>query len=736
MPTSNTQKATFPVLNMSCANCAATVQKILRKEPGVLHADVNFANGEAVVSYDETLTNPFLLQKAVQSAGYDLLISEPEELSEKLDATKKEQYHKLKHKVIIAVTLSILLIIIGMTPLMHHTWAPYAMWILATPVVFFCGRQFFTGALKQAKHRSMNMDTLVAMSTGIAYLFSLFTLFFPDFWTQYGLSSEVYFETAAVVITFVLLGKMLEERAKQQTSSAIRKLIGLQPKTATLIMPDHSWKEVKIADIHVDDLILVKAGEKIPVDGIIMEGNSFIDESMITGEALPAEKKAGQTVFAGTINQYGSFHFRTTKIGSETLLAQIIKRVSDAQNSKPPIQKQVDKIAGIFVPVVMGVAVLSAVLWLIFGGEQAFVHALLAFITVLIIACPCALGLATPTAVMVGLGKSAESGILIKDTDSLESLKTVDTVILDKTGTLTVGHPGVSDVRWLVEETPSLRNILFSMEKNTGHPLAKAMVEYLTGSELLKEMEIKVKSGAGVEARSNGETYKVGNITLFQHITIEHDVKEWIETHEKKYETVIIFGSEKTIYALFALSDTIKASSNNAIKQLSEMGIDVIMLTGDNETTAREIARQAGIQTYKANMLPDEKQQFVKQQQQAGRTVAMVGDGINDSAALAQANVSMAMGKGSDIAIEVASVTITSGDLQKIPLAIKHSKETVKTIRQNLFFAFIYNVLAIPIAAGILYPWTGFLLNPMIAGLAMALSSISVVSNSLRLKRT
>jgi Cu2+-exporting ATPase len=616
-----------------------------------------------------------------------------------------------------------------MTPLMHFAWAGYASFILSIPVVFVCGRDFFTGAYSQAKHRSMNMDTLVAISVATAWLFSCAGLFFPE----YGLHNGLYFETSAVIITFVLLGMLLEERAKQKTAASVTKLIGLQAKTATLVRSG-VWEEIPIEDIQEGDTLFVRAGEKVPVDGIITEGYVFIDESMISGEPAPVEKSVNDTVFAGTVNQNGNFSFRAVKVGSETLLAQIIRLTTEAQNSKAPVQKIVDKVARIFVPVVVGIAILASCLWLAFGGENAFVHALQAFVTVLIIACPCALGLATPAAIIAGMGKGAELGVLIKDAESLEMMRKMNTIVLDKTGTITEGFPATVCSKWLIPETKRLRDILFSMEKASNHPLAEAIVRSIAGEAgLISSLTVENRVGEGVVASVGGERFLVGNTRLFKDIPFDETVVTWICEREKENHTIVLFGSTEKVYALFALSDKIKPSSGQAVEQLQAKGIEVIMATGDSEASAREIARQAGVKHYYSSVLPADKLRIIKDKQSKGKIVGMVGDGVNDSAALAQADVSIAMGKGSDIAVETASVTIISGDLRKINTAIRLSCSTVKTIRRNLFWAFIYNMIGIPIAAGALYPVNGFLLNPMIAGGAMALSSVSVVLNSLRL---
>jgi Cu2+-exporting ATPase len=597
------------------------------------------------------------------------------------------------------------------------------------------GRDFFVNAWKQARHRSANMDTLVALSTGIAYLFSVFNMLYPAFWEKRGLEAHVYFEAAAVIIAFILIGRLMEEKAKGNTSSAIKKLIGLQPKTVIVLQIDGTEKQIPIEDVAINDIILVKPGEKIAVDGILVSGNSYVDESMLSGEPLPILKEKDEKVFAGTINQKGSFQFKATKVGKETMLAQIIKMVQDAQGSKAPVQKLVDKIAGIFVPVVIGIALLTFILWNILGGDHGLVHGLLAAITVLVIACPCALGLATPTAIMVGVGKGAENGILIKDAQSLELAKKVNAIILDKTGTITEGKPEVTDVEWL-DQDDRTKGILFSIEKQSEHPLADAVVNFITDTSTISLTNFDSITGKGAKADYQNQTYFVGNKKLLieNNIAIDNRLSTRAADWSKQSKTVIWFADSEKALSVLAISDKIKANSALAIKEMQDMGIDLYMLTGDNEATAKAIAEQTGIGHYKAEVLPQDKADFVKELQRQGKTVAMVGDGINDSTALATADVSIAMGKGSDIAIDVAKMTIISSDLTKIPQAIRLSKQTVATIKQNLFWAFVYNVIGIPIAAGILYPINGFLLNPMIAGAAMALSSVSVVSNSLRLK--
>ncbi|MEP6627015.1 MAG: heavy metal translocating P-type ATPase [Ginsengibacter sp.] len=736
----DTIKKSFPVLNMSCASCAASSQSTLENSPGVIHAAVNYANATAQVEYIPTVTNPHELRSALQEVGYDLMIDESDEAKDALENLHAKNFTRLRYKTYGAIILSVPLFIIGMF-FMNMPFANYIMWALATPVVFVFGKQFFVSAWKQLKHRSANMDTLVAMSTGVAYLFSVFNILNPQFWISRGVVPHVYFEAAGVVIAFILLGKLLEEKAKGNTSSAIKNLMGLQPNTVTIVGPDGRQIESKIANVKVGDLILVKPGEKIAVDGKVMSGNSFVDESMISGEPIPLEKKNGDKVFAGTINQKGSFQFVAGQVGGDTLLAHIIKMVQEAQGSKAPVQKLVDKIARVFVPVVIGIAILSMTLWIIFGGEDGLTHGLLAFVTVLIIACPCALGLATPTAIMAGIGKGAENGILIKDAESLEFAKKVNAIILDKTGTITEGKPVVTDIAWLNDDEIYLPQFL-SIEQQSEHPLAQAVISHFLEKDNLPGQHPIVTgfesiTGSGAKANVDGKIFFTINLSLLQtnRISVDKSLSDAAIKWLNEAKTVIYFSDDKQALAVIAIADKIKETSKQAIRELQNEGIEVYMLTGDNATTAKSIAAQVGIEHFKAEALPADKAAFVKDLQQKGKVVAMVGDGINDSNALAQADVSIAMGQGSDIAMDVARMTIISSDLLKIPKAVKLSRYTVATIKQNLFWAFIYNIIGIPIAAGILFPINGFLLNPMIAGAAMALSSVSVVSNSLRLKR-
>ena len=729
-----TAQVVIPVLEMTCASCAVSVESILRFLPGVVKAAVNYASAEVTVEYIPGLVTLTQMRDSVRKVGYDLFLSEENTSAPTLEDVHTKKQQQLKMKTYGAILLSIPLVIIGMF-FMNIPYANYIMWALATPVLLFFGKDFYTNAWKQLKHRSANMDTLVALSTGVAYIFSVFNTLFPSYWHEKGLHAHVYFEAAAVVIAFILLGKLLEENAKGNTSFAIKKLMGLQPKTVAVIDNDSNQVSMLIEQVTVGMILLVKPGEKVAVDGVVVQGSSYVDESMLSGEPIPVKKDVDDKVFSGTLNQKGSFQFRAEKVGTDTMLSQIIKMVQEAQGSKAPVQKMVDKIASIFVPIVIVIAVLALVAWLVFGGENGFTHGLLALVTVLVIACPCALGLATPTAIMVGVGKGAEQGILIKDAESLELAKKIDAIILDKTGTITKGKPVVTDVQWTSEDE-FLQSVLVSIEKQSEHPLAEAVIHYYKTANLFAIHHIESITGKGVKAQYDGKTYFVGNKKLL----LEHNIEiaDSLEAKASKWleeaKTVIWFASDKMALSVIAIADEIKETSKEAIAEMQNMGISVYMLTGDNSNTAKAIADKVGITHFKGDVLPKDKADFVKELQAEGKVVAMVGDGINDSTALAQANVSIAMGKGSDIAIDVAKMTIISSDLSKIPIAIRLSSKTVQTIKQNLFWAFIYNIIGIPIAAGILYPINGFLLNPMIAGAAMALSSVSVVANSLRLK--
>jgi Cu2+-exporting ATPase len=726
-------KKSFPVTGLSCASCALSVESMLKSQKGVVEASVNFANSSAYVEYFPEISDVNNFKSAIQSIGYDILIEE--EGQNHQEEIHQKYFKELKINTIWSSVLALPVVVIAML-FMNIPYANWTMLVLTTPVLVWFGRNFFINAYNQAKHRKANMDTLVALSTGIAYLFSSFSTIYPEFWHSRGLHPHVYFEASAVVIAFILLGKLLEERAKSNTSSAIKKLIGLQPKTVRVIQDDGGEMEIPVSQ----DKLLVKPGDKLPVDGEIVSGSSFIDESTITGESLPVEKQTGDKVFAGTVNQKGSFVFIARKVGGETILAQIIKMVQQAQGSKPPVQKLVDKIAGIFVPIVMAISLVSFGVWMIFGGNNAITQALLAMVTVLVIACPCALGLATPTAIMVGMGKGAENGILIKDAESLELAHKINAIILDKTGTITEGKPEVTNIEWNVSGSAQseLMRMLLAIESQSEHPLAEAVTNTLKTEVMQRITFDKFESitGKGVVANYQDKIYLVGNKKLMDdyHVNMPETSSNLIKTWQDEAKTVVCFALNTELIAIIAVADKIKDTSARAIKNLQNQGIDVYMLTGDNMQTAKAVAQKLELKNFKAEVMPSDKADFIKQLQQSGKVVAMVGDGINDSHALAQADVSIAMGKGSDIAMDVAKMTIISSDLQLISKAIRLSKLTVRAIHQNLFWAFVYNLIGIPIAAGILYPLWGFMLNPMIAGAAMALSSVSVVSNSLRLK--
>lgn len=728
----------FHVKGMSCAACAVSVESMLQAHKGVEKANVNFADQSTLVLYDKEMVQTEDLQKAIAGIGYELI---PDDQADpgKLEAEKEEDYRKAKEKTILAFILSAPIVILGMT--FHHgtVWSNWISLVLTIPVLFWFGRDFFVNAFKQARNFKANMDTLVALSTGIAFVFSAFNTLFPEVLRSQGLVPYVYFEAAAVIIAFILLGKLLEERAKSRTTSAIKTLMGLQPKTVCVIRGGEE-AEIAIELVEKGDEVVIRPGEKIPVDGVVVSGRSFIDESMISGEPVPVEKNIDSMVFSGTVNQKGSLLIKAEKVGSETVLAQIIQMVKQALGSKAPVQKLVDKIAGIFVPAVIVISILTFFVWLLIGGQSYMTQALLAAVTVLIIACPCALGLATPTAVMVGVGKGAENGILIKDAESLEQAYKISAIILDKTGTITYGKPTVTDIKWLkeLEETAELEGILYSGEKQSEHPLGAAVTGWFKNKnkEEVKVDSFESETGKGIIFSVKGKTYYAGTTRLLKEneVVLSDDLIAHAEKLKAEAKTVIYFSDSEKLLAVVAIADTVKDGSAEAVRELQQKGIQVHMLTGDNKTTALAVAKNVGITSLKAEVLPADKARFVKDLQEKGHVVGMVGDGINDSQALAQADVGIAMARGTDIAMDVAKITLMNSDLRHIKGALQLSKSTVRTIRQNLFWAFIYNLIGIPLAAGLLYPFTGFMLNPMFAGAAMALSSVSVVTNSLRLR--
>lgn len=733
----NTTKRSYPVTGMSCASCAMGVEKKLANQKGVKSAVVNFADKSVMLEFEITTTDAQSLKQSVQEIGYDMLIEEEQKAKEIQEEAQNIHYKQLKKNTLFAWIFSLPIMVISMF-FMHLHYLNIVMLLLSLPVLLIFGKDFFINGYKSVTKGSANMDTLVALSTSIAFIFSTFNTFFPQFWVDRGVEPMVYFEAATMIIAFVLLGKLLEEKAKGKTSASIKGLMGLQANHATLIINSNT-QIVSISAIKKGDLIRVKPGEKIPVDGIIKTGNSYVNESMITGEPIAVLKKEGQKVLAGTINQKGTFDFEAEKVGGDTLLAQIIKTVRQAQGSKAPVQRIADKIASIFVPVVIGISILTLATWLIIGGTDQFAKALLSAVSVLVIACPCALGLATPTALMVGIGRGAREHILIKDATALEQLKRVDAVVMDKTGTLTEGKPVVSDWVWLdnsltQEQNKEHLDIIFSIENKSEHPLADAIVSYIKEKEQSAQVNIEgfeTITGVGATANYKGMHYFIGSSKHFG----EKGKKAKDALQNPLGKSIVMFSENNNIIAVIGVKDKIKENSLYAVKKLQKMGVEVHMLTGDNYENAAAVSTQLGIEHFKAEALPQDKDNYVTNLQSKGKIVAMVGDGINDSQALSKANVSIAMGKGTDIAMDVAMVTLISSDLALLPKAFDLSRRTVKLIHQNLFWAFIYNLIGIPIAAGVLYPLTGTLLNPMIAAAAMAFSSVSVVLNSLRLSK-
>lgn len=721
---------TYPVKGMTCAACAVSVESILKDQDGVDNAQVNFATNSVNIHYDTGSTTILQLSDAVAEIGYELIIqSDPEAIKQE----KEEGYRLLKRKFWLSLlfTLPVFVISMFMLPIPFSTWVQL---VLTLPIIFYSGRHFYISAYKKARHATFNMDTLIAIGTGAAFLFSLFNTIAPAFLLNQGLTPHVYYESAVVIITLILLGNLLEERAKQKTSGAIEKLMGLQPNKATIMFVNKPMI-VKIEDVKIGDVVLVKPGETIPVDGILVKGNTSINESMLTGEPMPVYKMLGENVAAGTVNNEDTIQIKTTKIGTQTALAKIIRYVQEAQGSKAPIQKLADKISSVFVPVVISIALLSAVVWFAVGPEPPLTNAFIALVTVLIIACPCALGLATPTAIMVGIGRSAGQGILIKNAEALEQIQHINTLFVDKTGTLTEGKPQVADL--IYSESPQILDIIYSLESQSEHPLAHAITSHLTnkGAKSIEVNDFKNHPGRGVIATIAGQKCVLGKPSFVINEGTVHPFRNEQQQFIKEGKTTIILSIDNKIEAVTAITDQIKASTPNAIEQLKMKGIEVIMLTGDNTESAKRVADSCGITEFKAEVMPEDKANFIWQKQNEGHIVAMAGDGINDAPSLALADVGIAMGSGTDIAKETAAITLVSGDINKIDQAIGLSRITSKTIRQNLFWAFFYNILAIPVAAGLLYPIFGFTLSPMIAGGAMAFSSLSVVLNSLRLKK-
>ena len=732
-----TVKEIFPVEGMSCSSCALSIQNIVSEQEGVKSAVVNLAMEQLVVEYEPRLIDPARMGEVVNGIGYKLITDKSVGADEQANAQNRRLL-RLKFNTLLSVAFSVPVLLISMV--FHHI--PYSNWImliLAVPVLTVFGKEFFIISWKRAIHFSSNMDTLVALGTGTAFLYSTFNTVFPEFLRSRGFEPHVYFEASVVIISFILMGRYFEERAKQRTSGAIRKLMGLGVKTARVIR-NGIEKEMLISKIIVGDTLVIRPGEKIPTDGKVTEGDSFIDESMITGESVPVQKKVGDVVIGATINQTGSLKITAEKVGNETILAQIIKLVQEAQGSRAPVQKLVDKVAAVFVPVVIGIAVLTFIAWSVWHPASGSPIALICAITVLVIACPCALGLATPTALMVGLGKAAGHGILIRDAESLETACNLDTIVLDKTGTITAGKPVVSEIVWDENNTgqSEVEDAIVSIESRSEHPFAAALVHYLKKPGFIpgKVISFESTTGKGVSAFVGSDVYHIGsksyileNAGQFTKAFLEKDAEL-----RRQAQSLIYVTKNRNVIALFSVTDMIKPSSVTAVAELKNIGIEVHMLSGDTVAITSHMAAKAGIDHFKGEVTPQGKSDYVRQLKEKGRHVAMVGDGINDSPALAVADIGIALGTGTDIAMESAQITLIGGDLEKIISAIRLSRKTVKTIRQNLFWAFFYNVISIPVAAGILYPFTGFLLSPMIAAAGMALSSVSVVTNSLRLK--
>ena len=746
-----TKTETLDIEGMTCASCASFVEKSLSRTPGVQRAMVNFATEKATVDYVPTQASPTSLKEAVINAGYGVVERAPDtsaaERSAEIDRQKTLAYQKLKRRFWVAVGLAVLIMPLSMLMLwpammqrVNMQWLNYALLLLTLPVLGYSGREFYVSAWNGFKHRAANMDTLIAVGTGAAFLYSLAATVVPGFFTSRSLMPEVYYDTTATIIALILLGKVLELRAKTQTSAAMRSLIGLQAKTARVVRPDGAEVDVPIEQVQLGDLVVVRPGEKVATDGLITEGSSALDEAMLTGESLPVQKQTGDPVFGATINKTGSFRFRVTKVGADTILSQIVKLVEDAQGSRAPIQRLADKVSAIFVPTVVVIAILTFVIWFdLAPAGTRLPLALVNFVAVLIIACPCALGLATPTAIMVSTGKGAEHGVLVRNAEALEKAYQVNTVLLDKTGTITKGEPAVTDF-WTLpgQEASHLLPVVAAVERQSEHPLAEAVVRHAEaqGAASLAATGFRAVEGKGAAATVNGQAVLIGNRRLLadENVSLSPALITQAEQLLSQAKTVLYIAMAGQAVGLVGVADTVRDTSAAAIKKLRELGMEVVMMTGDNPETAAQVARQVGITRYFAEVLPQDKAGKVKELQAEGRTVAMVGDGINDAPALAQADIGLAIGSGTDVAMEAAGITLMRSDLNGVVTAIELSRQTIRTIKQNLFFAFIYNTLGIPVAAGLLYPFFGILLSPMLAAGAMALSSVSVLTNSLRLR--
>lgn len=715
---------------MACAACAVSVQSMLGSQPGVASAQVNYGNKTLRLEYDPSVADLPSLRKTLQGIGYDF-ITDTEDRSQKLEQVEHKRKQILRKRLVVAASFSVPVFLLSMV--FHHLFQfqNYLLMALSLPVIIYSGREFYPAALKQARHGLFTMDSLVATGTGAAFLLSVFNTLFPSVFESRGIEAHVYYESAVIIITFILLGRFLEENVKAKASSAIRKLTGLQPKKIT-VRRGGEYFEIPAVHVVPGDIVTIKLGDRIPVDGHVIAGNASVDESALTGEPLPVAKEPGDKVFAGTLNKQGLLEAEAVKPGNETVLSQIIKLVDEAQSSKPPIQQFVDKVAGIFVPAVFVLAAITFFGWIVIGHSLS--HAIVTTISVLVIACPCALGLATPMALISGIGRGASSGMIIRNAQALEDACEIDTVVFDKTGTITTGKPTVT-IQWLQGEEKYSR-WLYMAEKQSNHPLAGAICHILKSFDTVNEDNELIGSfeeiaGKGIKAEISGKSFITGSESFLRSEGIVIDEKPG----KPEINSVVYVAVDKTVVAHILVSDQIKKGSQQVVKALNEMSINSILVTGDGETPARHIADQAGIKSVYHSILPDGKGNIVSKLQSEGNKVAMVGDGINDAYALAQADLGIAMGSGTDIAIESAGIILMKPELTLAASAIKLSKWVVRIIRQNLFWAFFYNVIAIPLAAGLLYPVNGFLLNPMIAGAAMAMSSLTVVTNSLRLKR-
>jgi len=753
------EQCEMPLLGMNCAGCAGRIEKTLATSPGVVTAAVNFATTRATVRFDPQVTNPQSLRQVVKDMGYDVLESggagegtDEAGMLEAQSQVHEAQYQKNKVKFFVALSLTLPIAFLAMAghvvpslaDVLNFPGRAFVELALTTPVLFWAGREFFTGAWAAARHRVADMNTLVSLGTLSAYIFSLVATIAPQ-WLAAGTPGGdaghmaspvgVYYEVAAIIVTLILMGRLLEARARSKTSGAIHALIGLQPKLAR-VLRDGNEQDIPIAEVRLGDNILVRPGEKVPVDGEVIEGGSSVDESMLTGEPLPVHKKTGDTVIGATLNKTGSFRMSATRVGKDTVLQQIVRLVQQAQGSKAPIQRMADLIASYFVPVVISLAIATFVVWFdISPPETRLSMAVLTFVSVLIIACPCALGLATPTAIMVGTGRGAQSGILIKGGEALETAHKLTTIVLDKTGTITRGVPSVTDIEAVGIDKQRLLQLAAAAEAGSEHPLGEAIVRSADeqGLPRLAARDFNAIPGHGIEALVEEKKVVIGTALLLQNQGLVTDPAAAHRLADQG-KTPIFVAIDGAFAGIIAISDPIKEGSAGAVKRLHDLGLEVIMLTGDNSRTANSIARQVGVDRVVAEVLPDAKGEEIKKLQAQGKVVAMVGDGINDAPALAQADVGIAMGSGTDVAIEAADITLVRGDLNGVISSIALSRATIANIKQNLFFAFFYNVLGIPIAAGVLYPLTGWLLSPIIASLAMALSSVSVVTNALRLR--